>query len=266
VLTKSDIVEALREAGLCPGDSLIVHSSFRSLGGVEGGPETVIDALIETVSPGGNVMLPTFNYTAHIADPYFDPAAIACPTGIIPELVRKRPNAVRSLHPTHSVAVIGPDAAELTKDHMACRSVGIGSPIDRLAKMGGKILLLGVPNRSNTTVHLGEEYAQVPKVGWTETQAHAKVLMPDGSIHTHPVDTSTSCSNGFDAVEPVLKQSGEIREFTVGSSRAQLMLCEDVIKRVQEMIAEKADVLLCPNPNCRPCTGARANLRQQGRI
>jgi len=266
MLTLKELVSEFRNAGLSPGDSLIVHSSFRSLGPVDGGPETVIDALVQAVSPGGNVMFPTFNYTGNIAQPYFDPAVTPCLTGIIPELARKRPNAVRSIHPTHSVAVIGPDAIELTKDHLSFRAVGIGSPVDRLAKMGGKVLLLGVPNTSNTTVHTGEEYAGVPKVGWTETLPYANVLMPDGSIYRHQIDTSTSCSNAFDAVEYVLRRHGEIHDYRIGQCRLKIMQGQDVINRVIEMIAEKPDILLCTYPLCRPCTGARANLRQMGKL
>jgi len=258
-LTLSDLVRAFREVGLAPGDSFIVHSSFKSLGPVEGGPETVIHALIEAVSPGGNVVFPTFNYTQHIADPHFDPAIVPCRTGIIPELARRRPNAVRSLHPTHSVAVIGPDAIELTKDHMAYRTVGLGSPVDRLAKMGGKVLLLGVGHTTNTMVHLGEEYAGVPKASWFEKPTFARVLMPDGSIHQHEIDTSTSCSQSFGPVGDVLRRHGEIRDGRAGDAALQLMLAMDVVKRVCEMIREKPDALLCSNPNCRPCTGARRN-------
>lgn len=265
-LTLEELITEFRNAGLNPGDSFIVHSSFRSLGAVEGGPETVIDALVQAVSPGGNVMFPTFNYTGNIARPYFDPATTPCLTGIIPELARKRPNAVRSLHPTHSVAVIGPDAVELTRDHLAYRAVGIGSPVDRLAKMGGKILLLGVPNTSNTTVHTGEEYAGVPKVGWTETLPFADVLMPDGTIYRHQIDTSTSCSNAFDAVEYALRRQGQIRDHRIRQCRLKIMRGQDVIDRVVEMIAEKPDILLCTYPLCPPCTGARENLRKMGKL
>jgi aminoglycoside 3-N-acetyltransferase len=255
------MVNAFRELGLESGDSFIVHSSFRSLGPVDGGPEAVIDALVEAVSPGGNVIFPTFNYTANIAEPYFDPAVVPCRTGIIPELSRKRPDAVRSLHPTHSVTVIGPDAAELTRDHMAFRTVGLGSPIDQLAKMGGKVLLLGVGHTSNTTVHLGEEYAGVPKEGWFEVPTCANVLMPDGSIYAHLVDTSTSCSRGFGRVEPVLRKYGEIADGRAGNAALQLMLGMDVVKRVVEIIGAQPDALLCDQLDCRPCTGARTNLR-----
>jgi len=265
-LSKDQLVKALREIGLRPGDSFIVHSSYKSLGEVEGGPETVIDALIEAVSPGGNLVLPTFNYTQNIADPYFDPAVVPCRTGIIPELGRMRPNAVRSLHPTHSCTVIGPDAIELTRDHMSFRSVGVGSPIDRLAKMGGKVLLVGVRHTSNTMIHLGEEYAGIPKGSWFEVRTFAKVLMADGSVIEHEIDTSTSCSHGFNAVEEPMRAHGDITDLTVGPSKWQLMMATDVIDRVGEIIAEKADVLLCHNPNCGPCTTARRNLKAQGRI
>ncbi|MCX6376681.1 MAG: AAC(3) family N-acetyltransferase [Armatimonadetes bacterium] len=259
-LTLSDLVRAFREVGIAPGDSFVVHSSFKSLGPVEGGPETVIDALVEAVGPGGNVVFPTFNYTQHIADPHFDPAVVPCRTGIIPELARKRPNAVRSLHPTHSVTVIGPDAIELTKEHMAYRKVGLGSPVDRLAKMGGKVLLLGVGHTTNTMVHLGEEYAGVPKGSWFEKPTFARVLMPDGSIHSHEIDTSTSCSQNFGPVGDVLMEHGEIRDGRAGDAMLQLMLAMDVVKRVCEMIREKPDALLCSRPECPPCTGARRNL------
>jgi hypothetical protein len=105
-----------------------------SFGRVEGGADSVLDAILEVIGPKGNLMLPTFNYTRPIPEPYFDPAATPGHTGAIPEAGRKRAGAVRSLHPSHSVAVIGPDAVELTRDHLKVRALGIGSPIDRLAQ------------------------------------------------------------------------------------------------------------------------------------
>jgi aminoglycoside 3-N-acetyltransferase len=265
-LTVKDLVKAFREMGLEPGDSFIVHSSYKSLGPVEGGPDAVIDALIEAVGPGGNAAFPTFNYTQNIAWPHFDPAVVPCRTGVIPESSRKRPNAVRSLHPTHSMTVIGPDAVELTKDHMSFRTVGPGSPIDRLAKMGGKVLLLGVGHTTNTIIHLGEEYAEVPKESWSEGPSFAKVLMPDGSIRMHEVDTSTSCSQNFGQVGDYMRRFGEIMDGRAGDAQLQLMLGTDVVKRVCEIIADRPDALLCDNPNCRPCTGARRNLRNAGMV
>jgi aminoglycoside 3-N-acetyltransferase len=261
-LTKSDLLRALQDLGLIPGDSLIVHSSLRTLGEVDGGADTVLDALLETLGPAGNLMLPTFNYTRPLPEPHFDPGQTPGRTGILPEIGRKRPGAVRSLHPTHSVAVLGPDAGELTRDHLKTRAFGIGSPIDRLAKRGGKVLLVGVGNNANSTIHVGEEYAGTPKASWYDNLPVVKVRLPDGRIVEHTIDTSPSCSAAFAAVEHALRRRGRIRDARIGSCPLQLMAGRDVIECTRDIIRDKSDILLCTWPGCRPCAGARRNLTQ----
>jgi aminoglycoside 3-N-acetyltransferase len=264
--TQGDLAAAFREVGIEAGDSLIVHSSYRSLGEVEGGAETVIDALLEAIGPTGNLVLPAFNYTSPIPQPYFDPAETPARAGIIAELGRRRPEAMRSLSPTHSVAVIGPDAADLAAGHLEVRTFGIGSPLDRLAKRGGKVLLLGVGNDANSTIHVAEEYAGVPKALWTEAPTETRVLMPNGTIRAHEIDTSSSCSAAFCGADYALRRHGLIRDARIGGCKLQLMRGQDVIDRVSALIHAQPDILLCTWPRCLPCTGARAKLRAQGRM
>lgn len=265
-LTREMLVTKFREIGLQAGDTVMVHSSLRKLGRVEGSPGTVIEALLDAIGPTGDLMLPTFNYTRPLPAPYYDPAETPCRTGIIPETGRKRPDAVRSLHPSHSVAVIGPDAKELTSGHLECRTFGKGSPIDRLAQRGGKVLLLGVDNRSNSAIHVAEEHAKMPKVSSYDPLPCVNVLMPDGSIVRHQLDTSPSCSLGFNAAEWGLRRHGEIRDLRIGGALCHLMRACDVIKRVCVLIEEKADILLCTSRACKPCTATREALRTQGRL
>ena len=59
LLTKMEILAGLRQFGIKAGDKYVVHSSLSSMGYVEGGADTVIDAMIESVSPGGTVFVPT---------------------------------------------------------------------------------------------------------------------------------------------------------------------------------------------------------------
>jgi len=58
-VTRDMIIEGFRKLGIGPGYKYIMHSSLKSLGWVQGGPDTVIDAMIESVSPGGTVFVPT---------------------------------------------------------------------------------------------------------------------------------------------------------------------------------------------------------------
>ena len=265
-LSVNDLISVFSEIGLQKGDSLIIHSSLRSLGRVEKGADGVLDALLEVIGPAGNLMLPTFNYTRPLPEPYYDPKNTPGRTGIISETGRKRPDAVRSLHPTHSVAVIGPDARQLTDGHLQTRAFGKNSPIDRLVKAGGKVLLLGVAHTSNSTVHIGEEYADIPKGSWYEPLPMIKVLMPDGKIIEHQLDTSPSCSTAFNAVEYCLRQHNEINDLRVGAAKIQLVSGKAVIQRVMEMIDNKADILLCCWPGCKPCVSARKQLKAAGRM
>jgi aminoglycoside 3-N-acetyltransferase len=265
-LRRADLCAALCDLGLAAGDSLIVHSACRTLGPVEGGADTVLDALLEVIGPGGNLVLPTFNYTRPLPEPHFDPAETPARTGILPELGRRRPGAVRSLHPTHSVAVIGPAAEALTRDHHRCRALGVGSPIDRLAQRGGKVLLIGVGHTSNSTIHVAEEHAQLPKVSWYEVLPWVKVRSPSGEMLSVQVDSSPSCSAAFGAAEGTLRRHGEIRDSRLGACHLQLVAGAAVLRRVAELLREKPDYLLCTWAGCRPCTGARQKLREQGRL
>jgi len=255
-LTSVDLEQALRSLGLVAGDSLIVHSSFRSLRSFDGDPQDVLDTILRVIGLRGNLMLPTFNYSRPLPEPHFDPARTPCRTGVIPELGRQRADAVRSLHPTHSVAVIGPDAATLTERHLDGRTFGIGSPIDRLAQRGGKVFLLGVDHTTNSTIHVAEEHAGVPKVNRPDRPPSAKVLMPDGRVIEHPLDSSPSCSLGFQRIAPFVQAA----RVTLGDCLLQMMDGGQLIATVVQQLAADPTALLCDNPACSSCRGVERSI------
>ena len=122
-VTRADVTAGLRSVGIVPGDTVMFHSSLSSMGTVVGGPDTVIDGFLDAVGPTGTVAVPTLcNWKPEeqrLVFPRWDPRTTPSYVGIISETFRKRPEAVRSDHATHSVAAIGARAAELTADHGA---------------------------------------------------------------------------------------------------------------------------------------------------
>lgn len=62
MLTKNDLVIGFRQTGLTAGEVVLVHSSYKSLGPVDGGPQAVVDALLEVITPTGTLIIPTFNF------------------------------------------------------------------------------------------------------------------------------------------------------------------------------------------------------------
>lgn len=248
--------------GLTQGDSLIVHSSFRSLKPFDGGPPEVVQAILDVIGETGNLMLPTFGYSTPLPDPYYDVDETPCRTGAINELGRRLPGMVRSMHPTHSVAVRGPDAEALTADHLSFRTVGVGSPIDRLAKRGGKVLLLGVDHTANTMIHVAEEHAGQPKVGRADPNQKAKVRLPSGEIIEHQLDSSTSCSRGFQALDQPMRDAQAVCDGQLGGCAMMLMRGQDVIDIVVRMLHDDRRALMCDDPACRYCRGTEKNLEK----
>ena len=163
---KSDIKAGFMRLGLKKGDIVGVHSSLSSFGHVEGGADTVIDALLEAVGERGNVVMST--HSANLSEdkrtpemialgiswlfrilPY-DPSKTPVTTGIIPETFRKRKGVVRGLHPSLSIAASGPKAKVLSEGW------------HRLCELDGYILLIGVGLDHCTAMHLAEKRVRFP--------------------------------------------------------------------------------------------------------
>lgn len=156
----------LHRLGLKAGVDVLVHSSLSRLGCVVGGAAAVIDALVDVVAPGGTVLFPALTGTDRdgpASPPTLYVRDTPCRAGRIPETARHYPGAVRSLHPTHSVVALGAAAARYAAGHEhGATPCDEHSPYFRLIADGGFILLLGVTQASNTTVHCLEELAAVP--------------------------------------------------------------------------------------------------------
>ena len=150
-ITKERIVSDLKKLGLKEGDNVLLHSSLKSMGFVEGGAKTVIQAIIEVVSSSGTLIVPTYSGagtmygTCQAKDYVFDPRSSSTELGSIPVTFLRLFNKHRSIHPTHSVSAVGKNAKFITEGHhTAVSTYGTDSPWDRLMKIDGKLMGLGV--------------------------------------------------------------------------------------------------------------------------
>jgi aminoglycoside 3-N-acetyltransferase len=90
MLTRTELIREFKALGVSPGDTLLVHSSFKSLGGVDGGPQAVIDTLLEVLTESGTLIMPNFNFDFCKGAPW-DVRETPSHLGVITELVRKDP-------------------------------------------------------------------------------------------------------------------------------------------------------------------------------
>ena len=149
-----------------PSDTVLIHSSMKSIGPVAGGADTVLDVLMDYFGEYGLLVFPTLSYrNVNAEHPRFDVRKTPCVTGILPELFRQRPGVIRSLHPTHSVAAFGKDAASFTADHENAETPEPkGSPWWKLLERHGKILFIGTGISCNTFLHGVDEWLEIPNM------------------------------------------------------------------------------------------------------
>ena len=181
-LTSLSLAEKLRECGLDTGQTVLVHMALSKLGWIVGGAEAVIWALLDVLGDSGTLMMPT--HTLDNTDPlewenppvpeswwqlirdhtpaYNPDTTPSINMGVVPELFRTWPGAVRSAHPATSFAALGPNAKFLTAGHLLGDETGDQSPIGRLYELDGYVLLLGVTHWENTSLHLAEERSNFP--------------------------------------------------------------------------------------------------------
>ncbi len=157
MLTEKEIIRYLIEMGVKKGDLLMVHSSYRSLRRVEGGPQTIIDALLNVIGPEGTVLFPTFNFTSWSTQHYFDRLETPSEMGVITEVARLMPTARRTEHPFYSFAVIGP-MQDAFMDCRAPSAMGEDSVFELFLAKNGLIISIGLDyNDSFTMIHHTEK-------------------------------------------------------------------------------------------------------------
>ena len=115
MLDYKKLVTEFKRIGLVENDVVLIHSSFKSFGGVEGGPQTVIDALISTLGNGGTLIVPRFNFDFSTHNTPWDIRTTPSQTGIISEFARKDPRSLSVFHPIYSFSIIGKHGKELVK-------------------------------------------------------------------------------------------------------------------------------------------------------
>ncbi|MBQ8202512.1 MAG: AAC(3) family N-acetyltransferase [Clostridia bacterium] len=157
-MKKEELTAALKQIGLQEGMSIEVHSSLSSFGHVEGGAETVIDALIECVGESGSIFMPAMRFSPAIALTEEDKTmGITTKIRILPEDA-----------PRTAMGVIA-DTFRQRRDVITgagiIRTAGWGRHAEEAAKggldyvihHGGKALLLGVDIYKLTAMHYVED-------------------------------------------------------------------------------------------------------------
>lgn len=241
IFSIQSMLNDLQHLGLQAGMHVIVHTSYKSLGHVIGGPSAVILALENVITRAGTILMPTF--TEHLCDPsteengypreYWEQVRDNLPIfepdltpttksiGIVPETFRKQDGVLRSSHPHLSFAAWGRFANELVGNHPFHYALGEGSPIARLYELNGHILFLGAPHDSNTSLHLSEY--RVPAALKKPIRWDVCMLIDGARTWTYYDDIENDCTLFPDILRDYREAKGPLWQGRVGKAECLLI-------------------------------------------
>jgi len=239
-MDKEALKKELVSMGLKKGDTVLAHSALAAIGKIEGGGETLLQAFLEVLGKTGTLAVPTFGKL-----------------GKFTEITGAHPRAVRSIHPLASVAAIGRDAKEICADHWKAETAHAeNTPYMRIAEKNGYVMLLGVDQDRNTTMHTVEAMLQLPYLDEMEktfeTETGRKV---QGKWKYFP-----GPHRDFIGLDRLLRDSGKMKIGKIGNAVTRLIRSRDLIKIILEEGKRDPAFVLCKNPNCDDCVKQRAKI------
>ena len=228
---------------------VLVHSSYRALRPVEGGPQGVIDAVMRAVGLMGTVVMPSWPGDD---DRPFEPSAPSAPDlGVIADTFWRQPGALRTDH-AFTFAASGPHARHITSDPLPIPPHRLESAVGRVWEVDGQILLLGVGHDSNTTIHLAEVLGGAPY----RVSKHITHLV-DGRAVRIEYGENDHCCQRFTFADDWLRERGLQREGPVGHAQARLVRSRDVVNVVVERVRRDPTIFLHPRGSgCDECETA----------
>jgi aminoglycoside 3-N-acetyltransferase len=178
--SRAELARDFRALGVTEGDVVMLHASVRSVGEVAGGPDQIHLALRDALGSNGTLMMyvgcPSYyddvgrgvltaeqEREVFEKHPPFDPITTrsARSHGILVEFFRTFPGTLVNNHVTRFAAA-GAQASHLLAEHPWDFAYGVDSPLDRFAKLGGKVLLLGSDHDEVTFLHHVEHVVDFP--------------------------------------------------------------------------------------------------------
>ncbi len=241
--------EGLASLGLTGAQHVIVHSSLRSFGALDGGVETLLSRLEQHTA---TLVAPAFSYQTLLRGPdspihaqFHRDTRVSHDIGRLAQTMVERSDARRSFHPALSFVAIG-EQAETVLDAQTLANPY--APIGALYDLDGFALLAGVDHSSDTSIHYGEYLAGMPLL--------TRHLPLDGRV------TSCSfpnCSADFERLAPYVHP----RTTQVGRSRLRLFRVRELVDATVDLLRQDAEALLCTFPSCR-CQQVRQAVRRDG--
>lgn len=242
---------------------VIAHASLKPFGYIQGGAETVLDAMLASFA---SIIMPTHTYKTKIipdvglpnngmvygsgndqnrlAEPFHLGMRTDSMMGVLPETLRNHPSAVRTAHPILSFAGVNADLTLFTQTLYEPLA-----PIGALAEQEGWVVLINVDHTVNTSIHYAEKLAGRKQFVRWALAGDRVVECPN-----YPGD-----SIGFQAIDGHIRL--DTRRVEIGEAFIQAVPLKRLFEVVRNLIKKDPLALLCERTDCERCMAVRSTGR-----
>lgn len=239
------LVSGFKKIGLSTNDVVMIHSSFKSFGGVEGGPQTVIDALIYVVGEGGTLIFPRFNFDFSTHGTTWDVRHTPSHMGIISEFARKDTRSRKVFHPIYPFSIIGKHADELVK-HRYKGGYSKDSIFHKLRELDAKIIQIDKVYKGTTLIHHVEEMMQVDYKYFKDFKGivideHGREY--EDTFNLYVRDWEKGYVTDVIPIGKILEEEGIMKIDKIGDATVWFMNAEDVYQCTVNAIKKNPHVL-----------------------
>jgi aminoglycoside 3-N-acetyltransferase len=231
---------------VCAGDTIMLHSGYDALCGFRGTVKELTDTFLQVIGPEGNLVMVSLPYRSSSLEyldglKSFDVRRTPSMMGLVSEFFRRRPEVLRSLHPTHPVLAHGPKAAWIVADHEKCQfPCGPGTPFEKMRCLDAKAVFFYVPFDNFTFFHYLEHLVrfELPFDLYTDEPFVVPVLDQEGTQRTVATFAFTREAIGrrqFHVLDNEMNRRGLIAKGRVGNSALLAVRVRDTVDVVQDM-------------------------------
>ena len=263
-ICKEELLRQIQRLSVSTGDLIMVHASLRAVGEILGGPDELIAALLQAIGKEGTMMMyvgcqmPFDDLGRGIFSPDEEAFILQhCPAfdhntarasrdhGALAEFFRTTPGVKFSINPGCRMAAIGTYAEELLKDHPLNYGLGKGTPLEKLCKNSGKLLLIGSDLDAVSLLHYAEAIAPIPD----KKLVHIKVpLLIDGKkewIDIEEFNSSTGICDWPDQyfaiiLNAYIEASRPLACGKIGKASSYLISASDLVEFAVPMMVKDA--------------------------
>ncbi|MCU4176869.1 AAC(3) family N-acetyltransferase [Marinilabiliaceae bacterium N1Y90] len=251
--SKEELILDLKKIGVSLGCILHLKVSLRSIGNIEGGAQTLLDAVLDVVGSEGTVVVDAFveSYPLPLKKKHallISDALTPSYAGAFANVFIKHPNVVRSKHPIQKFAAIGPKAQELVGCHTD-KSKGY-EVFETLCSSNAVNLSIGTNTHGVGTTHVAIEYLGFIKKGIKKGVNYSN---SDGLIKTFQVDWNGGCSRGFSNFIPIYSEADAVRFGKIGNANAVFTSMKKTLELEIIKLKEDPSFFFCKDPTCKDC-------------